>query len=282
MRCLIQPLVLGFLWMAQQEPFGYTGVPKLLLNEAVQQELKLSDAQLQQAGQMLRDVGGKYKPLIADLQTLSAAERFSKYNQLVDQVNGEMFTGLKDVLDAKQMERLRQLDRREQGPRIFRDSDILQQLKLTDEQQNELKTRSRAGIKQIGEINVVNREEAARKIAAVQQKTLDEIVGLFTDEQKKTWAKLLGDPIRKKPPDMNNLAEYSRFLRDLTEQGKYDPKKFQEFEEKVLKANGEGRWKEIHWQENMAVALKQAKADQKPIFLYMVVGHKGEQKAAEC
>lgn len=298
MRFTFLPLVLGLLLCASpgsaQEPLGYAGMAKLLTSKVVQEELRLSGEQLQKAGQVLRDVGGKYKDPFAELRKLSAGERFTKYNQLIDEMNAETFKGLKDILDAKQMERLRQLDRREQGPRVFRDPEVLKELKLTDEQRTSLTKINLAGLKEIGEIvkaNADKREEAAKKLAAVQQKTLDEIVGLFTAEQKKTWQKLLGEPLKvpqsprevpEKPRNLNDLEEYTRFLKKLIEEGKYDPKKFAEFEDKLLKSYAEGRWKEIKWHENMATALKKAKAEKKPIFLYMVVGHKGEKSAAEC
>ncbi len=195
------PFVLGLLFVvcpaSAQEPLGYAGAAKLLTSKAVQEELRLSGEQLQKAGQVLRDVGGKYKDSFADLKKLPMGERLTKYNQLIDEMNTETFKGLKDILDAKQMERLRQLDRREQGPRIFRDPDILKELKLTDEQRAKLTKISLDGFKEIGEIvkaNADKREEAAKKVAAVQRKTLDEIIGLFTDDQKKVWQKLIGEP----------------------------------------------------------------------------------------
>jgi CHASE3 domain sensor protein len=298
MRFTFLPLVLGLLLCASpgtaQEPLGYAGAGKLLTSKVVQEELRLSGEQIQRAGQVLRDVGGKHKDSFAELRKLSAGERLTKYSQLIDEMNAETFKGLKDILDAKQMERLRQLDRREQGPRAFRDPEVLKELNLTDEQRTKLAKISLASLKEIDEIvkaNADKREEAAKKIATAQQKTLDEIVGLFADDQKKTLQKLIGEPLKvetsprqvhEKPRDLNDQEEYARFLKELTEEGKYDPKKFAEFEAKLLKSYAEGRWKEIKWQENMATAMKNAKAEKKPIFLYIVVGNKGQKSAAEC
>ncbi len=185
-----------------QEPQGYAGAGKLLLNKAVQDELQLSGEQLQKTGQVLRDIGNKFKGSAAALAKLSVGERFMKYNQLIDEANAETFKGLKDILDAKQMTRLRQFDRREQGPRALRDPDVLKQLKLSEEQQAKLTQIGLASVKEVGEflkVNAINRSDAAKKVAAAQQRTLDDIVKLFTDDQQKVWQQLIGKPDTSEP-----------------------------------------------------------------------------------
>ncbi len=209
MRSLILTLAFGLLVCGgqaiAQDSATYTGVGKLLVKKEVQDELKLSNEQLQKTGQVLRNIGDKYKDSFAELAKVPRTERLAKYNQLIDEMNAETFKGLKDILDAKQMERLRQLDRRSQGLRVIHDPEVLKELKLTNEQQTKLAEISEAASKEIGDIlraNAGDRAEGAKKVAAAQKRILAEILDMFTEEQKQTWKKLTGElPIDKPGPN---------------------------------------------------------------------------------
>lgn len=206
--------VRGPLGDAAREPFGYTGVLGLL-NSNVVNDSRLGNKPVQFDDKkwsqfalicywppvVFQYVYDKYDPLFADLPKLPANERLAKYDYLIDQMNAEVFKRLDGILDAGRMERLRQLDRRAQGPRVFRDPDVLKKLTVTDEQRTNMTAIGSAGDQKIAEIlKSSKRDEAAKEISAAKRKTLEEIVGLFTREQKATWEKLLGEPLEIPQP----------------------------------------------------------------------------------
>ena len=61
-----------------------------------------------------------------------------------------------------------------------------------------------------------------------------------------------------------------------------DEKEFNKFRSESMKKEEKGEWKKIDWQKDMAAALEKAKADTKPILVFMVVGKMGKKGAAEC
>ena len=57
---------------------------------------------------------------------------------------------------------------------------------------------------------------------------------------------------------------------------------YQEFETAALAKERKQQWKGIAWQSDMSAALKAAKKKSKPLFVMLVVGHRGRKKAALC
>lgn len=61
-----------------------------------------------------------------------------------------------------------------------------------------------------------------------------------------------------------------------------DDKEYRKFQHESMKKEEKGEWKKIDWVKDMAAALEKAKADSKPILVFMVVGKMGKKGAAEC
>jgi formate dehydrogenase maturation protein FdhE len=175
----------------------YPGVSGLLLNKSVHQELKTTPQQQMAILRLLKELKEKYQKDIDDLKLLSQKERLPKTLELVDRVSAETLEGLAGTLDPRQLERLRQIDLQQRGPRAFANPDVQRRLALTDEQLARFKD---MGTKALAEVvegmqgGSTEGTEAMGKLAAARKKVMGEILAALSAEQKKTWADLTGKP----------------------------------------------------------------------------------------
>ncbi len=197
-----------------QEPLGYSGVLGLFYTNIVNDH-RLASENRRGPGKkwtrqallmywpplLFQDIYDRYDPLFAGLSGMSVDQRLIRYDQLIDQMNAEVFKRLERLFDSSQLERLRQFDRRAQGPRAFQNMELLNRLGLTDEQRTKLSAFSASNRQKIAEIlkkggsGDSSREETERQVATVQRQSLDEMISLLTERQKETWRELLGPPL---------------------------------------------------------------------------------------
>src|SRR5262249_19000190 len=85
----------------------------------------------------------------------------------------------------------------QRGVQAFMDSEVEKKLKLTGEQKDKLKTIQEDATKEMREIfqNAgADRAAAMEKIRTLRKESLDKASGVLTDEQKKTWKDMTGEP----------------------------------------------------------------------------------------
>lgn len=61
-----------------------------------------------------------------------------------------------------------------------------------------------------------------------------------------------------------------------------DLRSFQEFRQCATQSEHEGKWLNIHWLKDMEQAKAQARAQNKPILVFLVIGFHGEANATDC
>lgn len=180
---------------------GFGGPGMLMANEGVQKELKVTD---EQKGK-LKELGDKLRTKIQEefgkLRDLKEEERREKGRELGRQLNEETYKALGEILQPEQLKRLKQIDWQQQGARAFGNPEIQKNLKITDEQKEKLKTIGEESGKKFGEIfqNAQgNREEAGKKMAELRKETLEKTMGVLSDDQKKAWKEMTGEPFEVK------------------------------------------------------------------------------------
>jgi hypothetical protein len=75
---------------------------------------------------------------------------------------------------------------------------------------------------------------------------------------------------------------FACILLSTTEGQCFDFQSLREFSQCATQAEHQGKWTQIHWLKDMAQAKARAKAENKPILVFLVVGFRGEKNAAEC
>ena len=55
-----------------------------------------------------------------------------------------------------------------------------------------------------------------------------------------------------------------------------------QFRQCATESEHQGKWMQIHWYKDMAQAKARAKAENKPILVFLVIGFHGEKNADDC
>jgi hypothetical protein len=62
----------------------------------------------------------------------------------------------------------------------------------------------------------------------------------------------------------------------------FDYQTFDQFRQCATQSEHQGKWTQIHWLKDMAQAQARAKAENKPILVFLVIGFHGEKNASDC
>ncbi len=190
-----------------QPPFGGPGGPfgggrvMLLANQSVQKELKLSDEQIQKVKETNENVRKKHQDDFNALRDLDDQERREKGQQIFKAIGEETEKALEGVLKPEQEKRLKQITLQQRGSQAFTEEEVQKELKLTDDQKDKVKTLNEdlgGDIRDTFQNSQGNFQEAGKKVATLRKETLDKVVALLTDDQKKTWKEMTGDPFEVK------------------------------------------------------------------------------------
>ena len=183
---------------------GLMGGPvQLLMAPPVQEELELSDEQIEQiepigetlrAAMMerLRDQGG-------GATNLSPEERRSRFEEISRELNHRSMEELKDVLSAEQMSRLQQIEIQQSGVLAFDQPAVTEKLKLSDEQAGKIETiltsyrQEARAIMEEGR-DADDRREVMSRFFDLRQSSMDQAMAILDDSQKSAWDEMTGEP----------------------------------------------------------------------------------------
>ncbi|MHB8972830.1 MAG: hypothetical protein ACYC3X_18030 [Pirellulaceae bacterium] len=161
------------------------GSSMLLRQEAVQKELKVTDDQLTKLKDMLEagrgGGGGQRNP-----QDMTDEERQKMRDEMV-QRNAEMEKKIGEVLDAKQVARLKQIRLQVSGPMAFMNDDVAKELKITDEQSGKMRDAMQA-MRDAGQGGGGGQEARAEMRKNLTAKVME----ILTDAQKAQYKEMLG------------------------------------------------------------------------------------------
>ncbi len=62
----------------------------------------------------------------------------------------------------------------------------------------------------------------------------------------------------------------------------FDYRSYKEFSKVATETEHQGKWQQIHWLKDMEQAKARAKAENKPILVFLVIGFKGQAHAPDC
>jgi Spy/CpxP family protein refolding chaperone len=178
---------------------GGRGATSLLFIPEVQKELSLDQAQIDllQGLRQQRGTGNGQ-----DTQNLSPEERRQRYTQL----RAEQDKKIAEILNAKQVKRLKELEIQQAGYRSLERKEVADQLKLSSAQQQQIQTiveadreAMRAAFQGFRSQNGQRPSDADRQAAfqkfQEQRKATDaKLAAVLTDSQKKQFDQLKGAP----------------------------------------------------------------------------------------
>jgi Spy/CpxP family protein refolding chaperone len=192
---------------------GFGGPGMLIQNQSVQKELKLTDDQIQKIKDATTSINEKHKDERDAVRSLQGDERREKGQELGKKIANETNEALAGILKPEQSKRLKEITLQRDGPRAFNSEDVQNSLKLTDDQKDKIKTINEDAAKEMREIfpqggrrgaggggvadaNVF--KESMTKMAALNKETMEKISSVLTDDQKKAWKDMTGQPFEIK------------------------------------------------------------------------------------
>jgi Spy/CpxP family protein refolding chaperone len=197
--------------------WGRTG---LLLNKSVQEELKLTADQIQKIRDVPQSVCDKHQEQRDAIAKLQGKERREKEARLSGTIDQETNMGQQEILNPQQKKRFQEIALQQRGARAFFDKEVQKALKLTDEQKDKIKTINQEANKEIRAISrpgVVptpgGPQDLLNKMAALRKDSVDKVLAILTDDQKKKYNEMAGATfevkINRAPPpgqekDRNN------------------------------------------------------------------------------
>ncbi len=168
----------------------------LLRNPQVQQELKLTEKQLQKLQALGEQMREKFRGLRQELQGLSPEERAKR----VEQVNAEVEKQLATVLTEQQLKRLKQVALQVEGYAALVRPEVAKQVGLTEGQSKQVRAILREAAEKrralFQEGPGADRQAMFQKMQEIRRWTNEQIEKLLTDQQKKKWRELIGEPVK--------------------------------------------------------------------------------------
>jgi Spy/CpxP family protein refolding chaperone len=179
---------------------------ELLQNASVQEDLKLSAEQLEQLKKLAREFEDKHKDDIVKARKDKDIKAFLRLRQeALEFFSKEMSKVLKDA----QLKRLDQIEMQLHGIQALLRPDVQTEMKLTDKQRKELRDildNVRKDVQSAMESTKGapdKKEEVGRRITQLHKLATEKAFGLLSDDQKKAWTDLVGEPFElkaKAPP----------------------------------------------------------------------------------
>lgn len=230
-------------------PMRGGGVAGLLFRRNVQEELKLSEDQLEQLralGEKMREQGGDVMREAMEklggreaLRELEPEERRAKFEKMMEEFRPEMEKRAKEmedqiaeILEGPQFKRLKQIEVQLQGIDALVRDDIIQALELTEAQQKEIKgileernsKRQELGEQMRGafqggfrDMSEQERAQTREKMGqmrakgeAINNEAQKKAMGVLTDDQKAKLPNLMGEPFEFRRPGEGRPGEGRR------------------------------------------------------------------------
>src|SRR5260370_1647116 len=111
----------------------------LLVNASVQKGLKLSDEQVLKVNSAVHDIRHKRRAELEKLRNLPAPKGREKFLQILEANSQEALNSSDKILTAEQVKRLKQIRVQQDGFDAFYDDAVVAALKLSKEQQQQIK-----------------------------------------------------------------------------------------------------------------------------------------------
>jgi hypothetical protein len=176
---------------------GMGGPANLLGNASVQKELKLDEAQVEKATALATETREKMAEVRSQLEGLEGSERATKQQELAKPINEEALKTASTFLKPEQLKRLHQIEIQQRGAAALSDSAIAKKLGVTEDQAAKVKTilaDQQTEMREIFQSAGDDRQAAMSKTQALRKETNTKVMALMTEDQKKTWKELTGEP----------------------------------------------------------------------------------------
>jgi flagellar biosynthesis/type III secretory pathway protein FliH len=198
---LTASLALGLTGVAlgqRQGPGLFNGPGRLIADPGVQKELKMTNVQLGKIRVALARVMQDHRD---DLAKIRGDTTLVERMQIMRVVGEDSRKAIGGILNAKQMKRFKQILWQEGGFRAMQDPEVQKELMITEEQREKLREIGQGAMKQLQEVfQGGNAQGAQEQLEKIRKEAQEKAEALLTDEQKKTWKEMKGEPFALQRP----------------------------------------------------------------------------------
>jgi hypothetical protein len=170
------------------------GISNLMLanQKSVQEDLKMDDTQVEKVKELQKKQFASFK----GFKELSKEEQAAKRKE-INQANDK---AVAEILKSDQNKRLKQISfqLKEKSGRAFTDPEVIAALKISDDQKDKLTAIQKETGTQMKELRNEGTDEAKTKIAELQKSSKAKTLAVLTDDQKKQWKEMTGEPFMGK------------------------------------------------------------------------------------
>ena len=171
----------------------------LLLSKGVLEGLNATKGQKEMIKSRVPNFMKKVKNTWSRFLDVPEAERGEKVQQVVKKLDAVAARRIPQFLKPDQLKRFVQMERQFVVPQaLLNDAEVSKSLKIGDEQRKKIAAINDELTKEIGELNAMLGEDDASEIPARFLAALEQVnekaIQALTDEQRKKWQELIGEP----------------------------------------------------------------------------------------
>jgi hypothetical protein len=172
------------------------GAPFVVFREKVLDELKVSDEQKEKLMQHLMEQIMETGPFLDSLEK-TGQEREKKLSEHRKHAQEKLAKHVKEVLEPRQLNRLRQVTLQQEGSFALGQGEIQKELKISQDQMKKFMAVVQELQKQVEPLvkqaqTGGNPEDIRPKIEKLRKDYAEKLEAILTDAQKKQWGELLG------------------------------------------------------------------------------------------
>jgi hypothetical protein len=174
--------------------FGGVSKAQLATLDEVQADLKLSAEQKTKITEINDDFAEKRRDLFS-----GGFGRFAEIRADMEKLNHEASAEVDKTLDDSQRNRLQQIDVQVNGAATLREPGVIEDLKLSDEQQKQLEAaraeNEKAASEAFQNIGDMPRDERREKFREMSDAATERLLGVLTPEQKTQFEAMKGETL---------------------------------------------------------------------------------------
>jgi hypothetical protein len=191
---------------------GGAGLTTLMVNKSVLEEIKATDEQKEKLAKWAPEAQTKQREAMQEFFGGGGGQPdFAKIQEANAKIAKEQLEEVSKVLKEEQVKRVKQIQVQIQSVNAFRQKEVQDALKLTDEQKETIREIQMSLGQEMRELGGFGggggggrpspeaMAERTKKVNELNKKFLEKIVAQLKDDQKKAWEDLNGKPFEYKP-----------------------------------------------------------------------------------
>lgn len=190
-------------------PGGAIGGFHLIMMPAVQQELRMDEAQQGKARAVADRMNARYIQDMKKLEGLNADEKAKRAVNLAGPHYEEGMRELRGFLSPQQVDRFDQILFQMRGPMAMLDPQVAPTLRITQAQAKqvaELFVKARQDQQAAAQAAGNDRQAGMKKLDEIADRANREVNALLSPEQRQAWKRFTGEPFRPTAADTNAPA----------------------------------------------------------------------------